>query len=110
MLHIIMCVLFSNFRMMHGSIVAVLWNIWRGVWLASFPGLPHLQLLIASLRFCILEAIKYWRCGKPGNEASVWCDTSMLARLSQPAVILGASASLEIGRWMMWRNSAAFFW
>ena len=39
--------------------------------LASFPGLPHLQLLIASsMRFCILEAIKSWRYGRPGNEAT----------------------------------------
>ena len=37
--------------------------------LASFPGLPHLQFLIAySLQK--LEAIKSWRCGRPGNEAT----------------------------------------
>ena len=36
--------------------------------LASFPGLPHLQLLIAS---SILETIKSWRCGRPGNEARI---------------------------------------
>ena len=37
--------------------------------LASFPGLPHLQFLIAC-SICILQAIKNWRCGRPGNEAS----------------------------------------
>ena len=43
-------------------------------YLASFPGLPRLQLLIASKYAktegeAILEAIKSWRCGRPGNEA-----------------------------------------
>ena len=35
--------------------------------IASFPGLPHLQLLIAAKT----EAIKSWKCGRLGNEASV---------------------------------------
>ena len=39
-----------------------------GYMLASFPGLPHLQLLIAS-SMQKLEAIKSWRCGRPENEA-----------------------------------------
>ena len=39
---------------------------------ASFPGLPRLQFLIAcSIRFCILQAIKNWSWGRPGNEATV---------------------------------------
>ena len=52
--------------------VAELENQQLQVLLASFPGLPHLQLLIASSmqkRRVILEAIKSWRCGRPGNEA-----------------------------------------
>ena len=39
--------------------------------LALFPGLPHLQLLIA----CILQVIKNWRCGKPAasdHKLEVW--------------------------------------
>ena len=35
----------------------------------SFPGLPRLQFLIAC-SFCILQAIKNWNRGRPGNEAS----------------------------------------
>ena len=35
--------------------------------IASFPGLPHLQFLIAC---SILQAIKNWRRGRPGNEAT----------------------------------------
>ena len=34
---------------------------------ASFPGLPHLQFLIAC---SMQQAIKNWRCGRPGNEAN----------------------------------------
>ena len=30
-----------------------------------------ISIWAVSLRFCILEAIKSWRCGRPGNEASV---------------------------------------
>ena len=43
--------------------------------LASFPCLFHLQFLIAwfSLCFCILQAIKNWRRGRPGNEATTLC-------------------------------------
>ena len=45
--------------------------------LASFPGLPRLQFWITcsmqkrsfSLRSCILQAIKNWRRGRPGNKA-----------------------------------------
>ena len=36
--------------------------------LASFPGLPRLQFLIAC---SIMQAIKNWSRGRPGNEARV---------------------------------------
>ena len=38
--------------------------------LASFPGLPTVQFLIAC-SFCILQAIKNWTVGRPGNEAKL---------------------------------------
>ena len=42
--------------------------------IASFPGLPHFQFLIACILQAIknwssMQAIKNWRCGRPGNEA-----------------------------------------
>ena len=33
-----------------------------------FPGLPTVQVLI-TCGFCILQAIKNWTVGRPGNEA-----------------------------------------
>ena len=41
-------------------------------YIASFPGLPHLQFLIAC---SILQAIKNWRNGRPGNEATTYTHT-----------------------------------
>ena len=40
----------------------------RREYLASFPGLPTVRFLIAC-SFCILQAIKNWTVGRPGNEA-----------------------------------------
>jgi len=37
--------------------------------LASFPGLLRLQFLIACSMQNGLQAIKNWRCRRPGNEA-----------------------------------------
>ena len=51
------------------------------LYLASFQGLPRLQFLIAcsiqkwTLRFCILQAIKNWRWGRPGNKAKFYYQT-----------------------------------
>jgi len=41
------------------------WSYPTGAILASFPGLLRLNFLIA----CILQAIKNWRCRRPGNGA-----------------------------------------
>ena len=46
----------------------------QSVYVASFPGLPHLQFLIT----CSMQAIKNWRCGRPGNEASVYDDLKVI--------------------------------
>ena len=39
--------------------------------LDSFPGLPTIQVLIVCIHFCILQAIKNWTVGRPGNEATL---------------------------------------
>ena len=41
-------------------------SIERYHFLASFPGLPAVQFLIACSAFCILQAIKNWTVGRPG--------------------------------------------
>ena len=37
---------------------------------ASFPGLPTVQFLIACSMQKLLQVIKNWMVGRPGNEAS----------------------------------------
>ena len=51
--------------------------------LASFPGLPRLQFLIAC--GMQLQAIKNWSRGRPGNEARV-CSTSGEKRTSKHGI------------------------
>ena len=40
---------------------------------------------VLSVDFCILEAIKSWRCGRPGNEATNPTDTHCLYEIVQSA-------------------------
>ena len=65
----------------------------------SFPGLPQLQFLIVC---SILQAIKNWSRGRPGNEARPFLSLRRFARLGNSMVATWPDRSSLSAKGMAW--------
>ena len=90
-------------------------SLFLSIFLASFPGRSHRQYFIASsmkyvfvfhagrmkywheIHYFILEAMKYWRWERPGNEASIVAHSLSPRPKPTPAQIASSSTHGEGG-------------